>query len=134
LRSGYADSVSATEGRRSRFLFFGDIMKKKLIIIAAVAAFFAPFAAHAQSARSQECMAKNGFTAEQWRARTVPSGPAQAYRKCVQADGRALATEPPPGTLATGEVVYVSCGDGKKRKVTGGDTATGAKRAYGECR
>lgn len=48
--------------------------------------------------------------------------------------GRALGSEPPPGTLASGEVVYVACGDGKKRKVTGGDNARGVQRSYGECR
>jgi hypothetical protein len=106
----------------------------KLFVTAFAAMLLAPFTAQAQSARSQECMAKNGFTPEQWRARTVPRGPAQAYRKCMQAGGRALSQEPPPGTLAVGEVVYVDCGNGKKRKVTGGDNSTGVKRGYGECR
>jgi hypothetical protein len=108
-------------------------MNKLFVTIFAVV-LLAPLAAQAQSARSLECMAKNGFTPEQWRARTVPSGPAQAYRKCIQAGGRALSQEPPPGTLAAGEVVYVDCGNGKKRKVTGGDNSTGVKRGYGECR
>jgi hypothetical protein len=107
---------------------------KKNIVVAVIVVLFAPVAAHAQSARSQECMAKNGFTADQWHAHAVPSGPAQAYRKCLQAGGRALQTEPDAGTLAAGEVVYVSCGNGKKRKVTGGDNSTGVRRAYGECR
>jgi hypothetical protein len=52
----------------------------------------------------------------------------------MQSGGRALGSEPPPGTLASGEVVYVACGDGKKRKVTGGDNAKGVQRSYGECR
>jgi hypothetical protein len=108
-------------------------MKKLLLLTAFIVLVTAP-RAQAQSARSQECMSRNGFTAEQWRARSVPSGPAQAYRKCLQAGGRSLNTEPPAGTLATGEVVYVSCGNGKKRKVTGGDNSTGVGRAYGECR
>ena len=106
---------------------------KKSIVVAAIAGLLTPVAARAQSARSLECMAKNGFTADQWHAHAVPSGPAQAYRRCLQAGGGALRNEPDPGTLAVGEVVYVSCGDGKKRKVTAGN-GTGAKRIYGECR
>jgi hypothetical protein len=31
-----------------------------------------------------------------------------------------MSNEPPPGQLAAGEVIYVSCGPGKARKVTGG--------------
>jgi hypothetical protein len=31
-----------------------------------------------------------------------------------------MSNEPPPGQLAAGQVVYVSCGPGKARKVTGG--------------
>jgi hypothetical protein len=107
---------------------------KKHLIVTIVALLLAPAVAHAQSARSLECMAKNGFTPEQWRAMAVPAGPAQAYRKCLQAGGKVLQSEPTAGTLATGEVVYVACGDGKKRKVTGGDRSTGVARAYGECR
>jgi hypothetical protein len=107
---------------------------RKSIVVAAMVVLFAPVAAQAQSARSLECMAKNGFTADQWHAHAVPSGPAQAYRKCLQAGGRVLQNEPDPGTLAVGEVVYVACGDGKKRKVTGGDNSTGVKRVHGECR
>jgi hypothetical protein len=109
------------------------LMKKLLVLTALVVLATAP-RAQAQSARSLECMSRNGFTADQWRARSVPRGPAQAYRKCLQAGGKALNTEPPAGTLATGETVYVSCGNGKKRKVTGGDNSTGVGRAYGECR
>jgi hypothetical protein len=107
---------------------------KKHLIVTMIAMLFAPAVAHAESARSLACMAKNGFTPEQWHAMAVPGGPAQGYRKCMQSGGTALQTEPAPGTLATGEVVYVSCGDGKKRKVTGGDRSTGVGRAYGECR
>ena len=47
---------------------------KKLLITAIAAVLLAPVAAQAQSARSLECMAKNGFTPEQWRARSVPGG------------------------------------------------------------
>jgi hypothetical protein len=108
-------------------------MRRQIILAAFVLLLF-PVAAPAQSAKSQACMAKNGFTAEQWRARSVPSGPAIAYRKCISAGGGALENEPPPGTLASGETVYVSCGDGKRRKVTGGDNSKGIQRKYGECR
>jgi hypothetical protein len=108
---------------------------KKHLIVPVVAMLFAPVVVQAQeSPKSLACMAKNGFTADQWHARSVPGGPAQAYRKCMQSGGRALGSEPPPGTLASGEVVYVACGDGKKRKVTGGDNARGVQRSYGECR
>lgn len=37
-----------------------------------------------------------------------------------------MSAEPPPGQLGAGQVVYVSCGPGKARKITGGsDRATG---------
>jgi hypothetical protein len=31
-----------------------------------------------------------------------------------------MANEPPPGQLGAGQVVYVTCGPGKARKITGG--------------
>jgi hypothetical protein len=31
-----------------------------------------------------------------------------------------MSSEPPPGQLGAGQVVYVACGPGKARKVTGG--------------
>ena len=31
-----------------------------------------------------------------------------------------MSSEPPPGQLGAGQVVYVSCGPGKARKITGG--------------
>jgi hypothetical protein len=32
-----------------------------------------------------------------------------------------MSTEPPPGQLGAGQVVYVACGPGKARKITGGN-------------
>ncbi len=31
-----------------------------------------------------------------------------------------MSNEPPPGQLGAGQVVYVACGPGKARKITGG--------------
>jgi hypothetical protein len=53
-----------------------------------------------------------------------------------------LPSEPPPGALGPGQVVYVSCGPGKARKVTGGSNMTGvggmvgqgARRQSGPCK
>jgi hypothetical protein len=51
-----------------------------------------------------------------------------------------LQSEPAPGQLQAGEVVYVACGPGKAMKVTGGShiksgvmTSQGTKRQRGPC-
>ena len=51
-----------------------------------------------------------------------------------------LSTEPPRGQLGSGEVVSVSCGPGKARKITGGSdrvggvkTGSGSPRLRGPC-
>jgi hypothetical protein len=51
-----------------------------------------------------------------------------------------MESEPPPGQLQAGEVVYVACGPGKARKITGGShiksgviTSQGTKRQRGPC-
>ena len=55
-----------------------------------------------------------------------------------------MSSEPPPGQLAAGQVVYVSCGPGKARKITGGNnmrtgtrhqaiSGQGAGRTRGPC-
>ena len=52
-----------------------------------------------------------------------------------------MSNEPPPGQLGAGQVVYVSCGPGKARKVTGGSdrnsqgalTGKGSGRQRGPC-
>ena len=51
-----------------------------------------------------------------------------------------MSSEPPPGQLGAGQVVYVSCGPGKARKITGGSNMTaggtlgkGAQRQRGPC-
>lgn len=51
-----------------------------------------------------------------------------------------LPNDPPPGQLAAGQVVYVACGPGKARKITGGGNIgsggmaqQGASRQRGPC-
>ena len=51
-----------------------------------------------------------------------------------------MSSEPPPGQLGAGQVVYVSCGPGRARKVTGGNnmsggvnTGRGPQRTRGPC-
>jgi hypothetical protein len=51
-----------------------------------------------------------------------------------------MSSEPPPGQLGAGQVVYVACGPGKARKVTGGNNmgrhgmvGQGAGRTRGPC-
>jgi hypothetical protein len=47
-----------------------------------------------------------------------------------------MSNEPPPGQLGAGQVVYVSCGPGMARKITGGANmggGTGGPRKRGPC-
>jgi hypothetical protein len=51
-----------------------------------------------------------------------------------------MSNEPPPGQLGAGQVVYVACGPGKARKITGGNNVgssgivgKGAGRQRGPC-
>jgi len=51
-----------------------------------------------------------------------------------------MSNEPPPGQLGAGQVVYVACGPGKARKITGGNNigpngtvGTGKGRQRGPC-
>ncbi|GLR84875.1 hypothetical protein [Bradyrhizobium iriomotense] len=52
-----------------------------------------------------------------------------------------MKTEPPAGQLGAGQVVYVECGPGKARKVTGGSnmnaagamSGSGSARQHGPC-
>ena len=53
-----------------------------------------------------------------------------------------MSSEPPPGQLGAGQVVYVACGPGKARKITGGSnirpgktttSGQGAGRTRGPC-
>jgi hypothetical protein len=56
-----------------------------------------------------------------------------------------MSSEPPPGQLGAGQVVYVSCGPGKARKITGGSNMgigsngqpvaarSGSQRTRGPC-
>jgi hypothetical protein len=51
-----------------------------------------------------------------------------------------MSNEPPPGQLGAGQVVYVACGPGKARKITGGSNmgasgtvGTGKARQSGPC-
>jgi len=51
-----------------------------------------------------------------------------------------MKSEPPPGQLGPGQVVYVECGPGKARKITGGSNVSsngvvgpGQRRQYGPC-
>ena len=51
-----------------------------------------------------------------------------------------MSTEPPSGQLGAGQVVYVACGPGKARKITGGNNigpngivGTGKGRQRGPC-
>jgi hypothetical protein len=62
------------------------------------------------------------------------------------ASAQVTSSEPPPGTLAAGQSVYVACGPGKARKITGGSdlrmgrtgnysgTGSGKGRTRGPCR
>lgn len=90
------------------------------------------------SPQARACMKKFGFTYEQWRAYQVPPEKANPYRACRDAatsspsSGKVLSSEPPPRALGTGQTVYVSCGGGKSRSVTGG--SSGKPRTYGECK
>jgi hypothetical protein len=114
---------------------------KKILMTVAVFVTALTAAAHAESAKSLACMSKARFTPEQWHVYTVTSGPRGVYRECMgfKNYNGVLSSEPPPGKLQSGQVVYVSCGNGKKRSVTGGNNAGGNAgsgrhgRTYGEC-
>lgn len=118
-------------------------MKTKLLAASAIAVAVVYSASVANAAgndtpQARACMAQNGFTYAEWRAYKVPADKADAYRRCLASakssytSGKVLASEPPPRMLGTGQTVYVSCGGGKKRSVTGG--SSGQPRTYGECK
>jgi hypothetical protein len=113
----------------------------KLIFAAAICVASIGAASAEPSNRSPQalaCMKKFGFTYEQWRAYEVPAEKAVPYRACRDAaastysSGKVLASEPPPRALGAGQTVYVSCGGGKSRSVTGGSSSQ--PRTYGECK
>jgi len=43
-----------------------------------------------------------------------------------------MSSEPPSGTLGAGQTVYVACGPGKARKVTGGSNMSGPGGTVGK--